>query len=223
MMQVWYDLLFAHWPVSRETLRSLIPRPLEIDTLGGEAWLAVTPFHMDTEFRSVPLPSFRFPELNCRTYVSYRGKPGVFFFSLDAGSRLAVWAARSSYKLPYFYSQMKIESEDGKIGYSAVRLKSRAQFVATYGPESPVYRSQPGTLEHWLTERYCLYTYSRGQVYRGEIHHIPWPLQSAACEIRENSIATAAGIELPDTAPVLHFSRRLEVLIWPLRRVGGVT
>ena len=220
MMQVWYELLFAHWPVSRETLRSLIPTPLEIDVFQGQAWLAVTPFHMDLRFRWMPLPTPHFPELNCRTYVTFEGKPGVFFFSLDAASRLAVRGARAAYKLPYSYSRMRVETQQERVIYSAERPESNARFAATYGPDSEVRRSQLGTLENWLTERYCLYTHSRGRLYRGEIHHVPWPLQDGAWEIRENGIAAAAGIELPDTAPLLHFSRRLEVLIWPLRRTN---
>lgn len=218
MLQTWYDLLFAHWPIPAEKLRPLIPSVLEIDTFDREAWVAVTPFHMDLRPRGILGVRLRFPELNCRTYVSFRGRPGVFFFSLDAGSRLAVWGARSFYALPYFYSRMKVDNVEKQITYSSRRMASPATFTACYQPESTVWRSQPGTLENWLTERYCLYTCTRQHVYWGEIHHVPWPLQSASCEFRENRIAAAAGIELPDTAPLLHFAERIDVLIWPLRR-----
>ena len=220
MMQVWSDLLFAHWPVSLKQLRSLIPAQLEIDTFDGQAWLAITPFHMWLRPRALPaLPGIsRFPELNCRTYVTFGGKPGVFFFSLDAGNKLAVWGARRFYRLPYFYAHMAIKSESTSISYSARRAAAPAFFNATYRAESKVRRAQPGTLEHWLTERYCLYTNFRSDVYRAEIHHHPWPLQDAACEIRESSIAHAAGVDLPATRPLLHFAGELTVLVWHLRK-----
>lgn len=217
MLQSWYDLLFAHWPVVPQKLRSLIPPAFEIETFDGQAWLAVTPFHMDMRPRGLPGLKLHFPEMNCRTYVSYRGKPGVFFFSLDAGSRLAVWGARSFYHLPYFYSQMKVERKEKQIAYSSARVESTASFVAIYQPASEVRHSHPGSLEHWLTERYCLYTSTRNHVYSAEIHHLPWPLQNASCRIEHNRIAAAAGIELPDAPPLLHFAERIEVLIWPLR------
>lgn len=220
MMQVWSDLLFAHWPVSVKQLRSLIPAQLEIDTFDDQPWLAITPFHLWLRPRALPpLPGIsRFPELNCRTYVKFGHKPGVFFFSLDAANKLAVWGARKFYLLPYYYAHMAVKGEGSSISYSSRRAATPAFFNATYGAESNVRRAQPGTLEHWLTERYCLYTYSQKNVYRAEIHHHPWPLQDARCEIRESSIAHAAGIDLPATRPLLHFARELTVLIWRLRK-----
>lgn len=219
MLQTWYDLLFAHWPVPAEKLRPLVPKTLEIDTFDSQAWVAITPFHMDVKPRGTAGLKLHFPEMNCRTYVRFRGKPGVFFFSLDAGSRLAVWSARTFYSLPYFYSRMRVEVKEEGIDYSSQRLGSTATFAASYKPEPVIRQSQPGTLEHWLTERYCLYTCTRQHVHRAEIRHVPWPLQNASCEIRENGIAAAARIKLPDAVPILHFARKIEVLIWPLRRV----
>jgi uncharacterized protein len=220
MMQVWSDLLFAHWPLSVKQLRCLIPAQLEIDTFDGQAWVAIAPFRLWLRPRGLPALAgiSRFPELNCRTYVKFGGKPGVFFFSLDAGSRLAVWGARKFYLLPYFYAHMAVKGQGSSISYSARRSASPASFDATYRSQSGVRRAQPGTLEHFLIERYCLYTHSHDDVYRAEIHHHPWPLQDAACEIRESSIAHAAGIDLPATHPVLHFARELTVLIWRLRK-----
>jgi len=219
-MQVWSDLLFAHWPVSVKQLRSLIPGQLEIDTFDGQAWVAITPFRLWLRPRGLPaLPGIsHFPELNCRTYVTFGTKPGVFFFSLDAGNKLAVWGARKFYRLPYFYAHMRVKIDGSAISYSARRAAIPAVFNANYRAESVVRQAQPRTLEHWLTERYCLYTHSHSDVYRAEIHHHPWPLQDAACEIRESSIAHAAGIDLPATPPLLHFARELIVLIWPLRK-----
>jgi hypothetical protein len=218
MMQGWYDLLFAHWPISVDALRPLIPEALIIDTFEDSAWLGITPFDLKMRPRGLPT-LFHFPEMNCRTYVIYRGKPGIFFFSLDAGSRLAVWGAHTFFLLPYFYAQMKIEKNGEMVSYSSRRIHEGASFAGQYGPEGPVRLARPGTLEHWLTERYCLYTYSNNRLFREEIHHPPWPLQRATGEIAENTIAAAKGISLPDMAPLLHFAADLDVLIWPLRAI----
>jgi uncharacterized protein YqjF (DUF2071 family) len=171
--------------------------------------------------RAVPdVPGFsKFPELNVRTYVTYQGRPGVYFFSLDAANLSAVLGARWLYRLPYFYSRMKVKvGED--IHYECNRRVSpQARFRARYRPVSAVRVREKGALDHWLTERYCLYTVSRQRVFRAEIHHVPWPLQDAEADIEVNTMAQAAGIRLPDVAPLLHFARQLQVLVWPLRRL----
>ncbi len=221
MHQTWNDLLFAHWPVSQEQLRPLVPAELPLDTYDGQCWVAGAPFHMSgirARFMP-PLPGISaLPELNVRTYVTYGAKPGVYFFSLDAASRLAVWGARTFYKLPYFFAQMHVQDRDGWINYSSSRTNSPAQFRGRYRPRSPVQLRVSGSLEHWLTERYCLYTVSGGSVYRSEIHHPQWPLQDAEAEIQTNSMTAAAEIQLPSAIPLLHFSKRLDVLIWPLKK-----
>jgi uncharacterized protein YqjF (DUF2071 family) len=221
MQQIWNDLLFAHWPIAPEIMRALVPSSLSLDTFDGQCWVAVTPFHM-TGVRprwTPPLPGLSaFPELNVRTYVNYGGKPGVFFFSLDAGSRVAAWAARATYHLPYFHAHMKVVDHNGWIEYHCTRNPG-AQLHGKYHPTAPVRRRRDrGTLEHWLTERYCLYTVYRDRVYRAEIHHEPWPLQDAECDFSVNSMASSAGIQLPGIQPLLHFAKRLEVLIWPLKK-----
>lgn len=221
MQQTWNDLLFAHWAVSREQLRRLVPSELPLDTFDGQCWVAVAPFHMSgIRGRFMPpIPgTSALPELNVRTYVTYGGKPGVYFFSLDAGSRLAVWGAQTFYKLPYFFARMHVQDREGWTEYSSSRVGSPAEFRGRYRPVSPVRLRVPGSLEHWLTERYCLYTVSGGNVYRSEIHHAPWPLQDAEAEIQINTMAAAAGIEPSSAIPFLHFSKRLGVLIWPLEK-----
>jgi uncharacterized protein len=221
MKQIWHDLLFAHWPFTPGLMRPLVPPQLTLDTFDGECWIGVVPFHM-SGIRGRGLPSLpglsRFPELNVRTYVTHGGKPGVYFFSLDAASLPAVWAARTFYHLPYFHAAMTSEDGDGCIQYSSRRHAAAAEFLARYRPIASVQLRAKGSLEDWLTERYCLYTTHRNQVYRGEIHHQPWPLQNAEAELETNTVAAAAGLALPETCPRLHFARRLEVLIWPLRR-----
>jgi hypothetical protein len=222
MEQTWNDLLFAHWPIAPEILRPLVPQPLALDTFDGQCWVAVTPFHM-TAVRPrfvPPVPGLSaFPELNVRTYVTVSGKPGVYFFSLDAASRIAVWAARVMYRLPYYFASMEVKDKDGYFHYRSSRADGKALLRVRYGPAKPVQLRAPGTLEHWLTERYCLYTITPESVFRAEIHHEPWPLQDAEAEIEENTMARAAGVTLPETAPLLHFAKKLQVLIWPLRRI----
>jgi uncharacterized protein YqjF (DUF2071 family) len=221
MKQTWHDLLFAHWPMAQDTLRPLVPAQLALDQFGGQCWVGVVPFRMsDIRRRGMPtLPGLsRFPELNVRTYVTHGGKPGVYFFSLDAASLPAVWAARKFYHLPYFHAEMSCEDRGGRILYSSRRLKSSAELQGGYCPTAEVRLRETGSLEHWLTERYCLYTTHRGELYRGEIHHQQWPLQDAEAELETNTVAAAAGISLAGAAPSLLFARRLEVLIWPLRR-----
>lgn len=219
MVQKWHDLLFAHWALPAEQVRPMVPRELELDLWQEQAYIAVTPFWMSgVRPRGAPAPPLlnRFPELNVRTYVKYQGIPGVYFFSLDAGSRFAVWGARTFYHLPYYFAAMSVRSEGEKFSYSSKRLEGPrpAEFHGRYWPVSPPRQRAKGVLEHFLTERYCLYTLHRGKLRRAYIHHLPWPLQDADAAIEENTVAEADGIQLPLTKPLLHFSRDLEVLIW---------
>jgi uncharacterized protein YqjF (DUF2071 family) len=219
----WHDLLFMHWPVRAESLRAHVPPGLEIETHGGDAWLGVVPFRM-TGVRprfTPPLPCVHaFAELNVRTYVTAEGKPGVWFFSLDAASRLAVRAARASFHLPYFDARMSCRRE-GAVVYRSERIHRgapEAHFAASYrgtgGPAS-------GELERWLTERYCLYAASRdGRVFRGEIHHPPWPLESAEAEVERLDMTRILGFGLPSRKPLLHFAWRLDVFGWLLEPVA---
>jgi uncharacterized protein len=171
----------------------------------------------------LPWLSF-FPELNVRTYVVRDGKPGVWFFSLDAGNFAAVAIARRWFHLPYFRARMRSQERDGSIHYQSTRTHrgaSAAEIRARYRPVRPARTAQPGTLEYFLTERYCLYTADgRGRLIRGEIHHKPWALQIAEAEFAENSMASAAGIAVPDRQPLLHFSRRQDVVVWPPRIIA---
>jgi uncharacterized protein len=221
MTQTWHDLLFAHWPLPHAVMRPLVPTQLTLDTFDGHCWVGVIPFHMSgIRGRTLPLlPGLSsFPELNVRTYVTYGGKPGVYFFSLDAANLPAVWAARRFYHLPYFHAAMSSNELGGNIHYRSRRFRGAAEFRGRYRRTSAIRLREKDSIDPWLTERYCLYTTHRSQVYRGEIHHQPWPLQDAAAEFELNTVAAAAGILLPCTTPLLHFARRLEVLIWPLRR-----
>lgn len=220
MVQVWRDLLFAHWSLPPASIQHLVPEQLLLDTFDGKAWVSITPFHMSLRLRGLPpLPGMLdLPELNCRTYVKAEGKAGIYFFSLDIVSRLAVFGARTFYHLPYFHARMGIEKRGGSFSYLSNR--GEAKWRATYGPTSAARRAEPGSLDYFLAERYCLYAVRKGRTYRGEIHHVPWPLQGASVNIEENTVAQAAGIELPPGPRVASFSRELKVLIWPLERIG---
>jgi uncharacterized protein YqjF (DUF2071 family) len=226
MGQTWYDLLFAHWAVAPEALRSLVPQPLELDQRDGQAWVGITPFRV-AGLRSrgtPPLPWLsRFPELNVRTYVEYAGRPGIYFFSLDAARLAAVVAARRGYRLPYFHARMVAHGDGATIRYESERTDSSgppAQFRARYGPSGPRLPISDGSLERWLSERYCLYVVDhRGRPFRGEIHHPPWPLQPAQATVELNTMAGPLGITLSSDShpyPLLHYSPRQDVLIWPL-------
>lgn len=222
----WHDLLFAHWPVEPAALRKLVPSQLELDLYDDHAWVGVIPFRMSgVRLRGLPaMPgAANFPEVNVRTYVRSGGRAGVYFFSLDAASWLACRAARTCYRLPYFHARMSVQSENEVVAYRSSRREGPrpAEFRARYRSVSAPSAAQPGTLEHWLTERYCLFTADPAhQVHSAEIHHAPWPLQAAEAEIETNTLAQAAGIRLPDTAPLLHFARRLDVVVWAPHRVA---
>jgi len=233
MTQRWNDLLFAHWPIAADAMAALIPSGLEVDTFDGYAWVGVVPFWMDrirarvpgTDHTSVPFAR-SFPELNLRTYVRSKrtGRAGVFFFALEAASPLAVAGARVLFHLPYFLANMsRTTASDGTVRYKSRRLLTSATvgFQATYRglgrpPDAPP--SQPGSIEHFLTERYCLFTTSRDRVLVGDIHHRPWPLEPAEAEIRMNDLPRTHGLRLSNGSPVLHFSKSLDVYIWRLRK-----
>lgn len=232
--QSWLDLLFAHWPVPASALRHLVPPSLELQEFEGASWVGVVPFRMAGVMRR-PLPDLpwisAFPELNLRLYVERDGKPGVWFLSLDAANPLAVWAARRWFHLPYFQARMSLIEAAGRFRYDSLRRAAALtpagptpiRFAAEYAPTSETYFATPGTLEHWLTERYCLYAQGPdGSLFRGEIHHTPWPLQQAEATIAVNDLAvphalSAASLESPP--PLLHFARRIDVVVWPLERV----
>jgi uncharacterized protein YqjF (DUF2071 family) len=224
----WVDLLFAHWHVPAETLRPLIPPDLEIDTFEGQAWLGVVPFQMeDVAPRFLPAPPGpgAFPELNVRTYVRWRGRGAVWFLSLDAGSRLAVEGARTAFHLPYYHARMSAPTNAGWVEYRSERTDPRgppAAFEARYRPVGPVEPAAPGSLAEFLTDRRGLYAAdAAGRLSWTAIRHAHWPLQPAEAEIRLDTRASAQGLTLPDDGPVLYFAKRLDVVAWWPRRLGG--
>jgi uncharacterized protein len=223
MTQTWHDLLFAHWPVAAGVLRKHVPPEFELDVFDSTAWLGIVPFHMTNMApRGVPsLPWIsEFPELNVRTYVRVNEKAGIYFFSLDAGSTLAVQVAKSLLNLPYYSAAMRVTVHADDIEYDSRRHmeSAAATFCARYRAVGPPFEAANGTLEHFLTERYCLYNLDHGgRPYRLDIHHPPWSLQLADAEFARNTMAAATRLSLPDVKPLLHFARRQDMVAWTPR------
>jgi uncharacterized protein YqjF (DUF2071 family) len=226
MTQTWNDLLFAHWAVSPATVRAEVPAGFALDLFDGQAWIGVVPFYMtNVGPRGAPaLPWISaFPELNVRTYVRVGERPGVYFFSLDAGNRLAVGTARLLLNLPYHRATMAVNTGGGVVEYMSRRhgAGEHAAFSATCEPLGTSFTPTNGSLEHFLTERYCLYNLSRrGAPYRLDIHHPPWSLQRAKARIAINTVASAAGFALPDGPQLLHYSRRQDMVAWAPAMIG---
>lgn len=227
MYQRWAKLLFLHWEVPAEELKPMLPPGLTLDTFEGRAYVGLVPFTM-TGVRPIWFPRFPpltdFHETNVRTYVHYNGaNPGVWFFSLDAANALAVRAARAQWRLPYHYSRMAMREENGWIDYRADRLwppPVPSNLRVRYRPSGPVSPAHPGSLEHFLAERYLLYACKNGRLYRGQVHHAPYPLQTAESSGLDESLLRAAGIHRPDSVPLAHYASEVRVRIFPLRRVS---
>ena len=229
MRMKWHDLLFIHYPVPVASLRKLIPGPLEIDTFAGQAWIGIVPFRMSgVSPRWMPdLPWMsRFPELNVRTYVTVNDRPGVWFFSLDATNPVAVRGARYLFHLKYMDAMIDISSSEEWFEYRSVRThrgEPKANLRVDYRPIGRSFFAEPGSLEHWLTARYCLYTADRNdRVLRGEIEHPPWALRNAQAVIHENSMLNGLDIAVPDVEPLLHFAEETSVVAWSNERVQSL-
>lgn len=222
MHQNWGKLLFMHWRIDEELLRPLIPPQLDIDTFDGSAWIGVIPFTMWGIRASFlpPIPgTSAFHELNVRTYVYRDGVPSVWFFSLDAANRLAVWGARTFYHLPYFNARMSLEQTGKTIRYSSSRQDRRGEqavLQATWDIDEALPQASPGSLEFFLTERYSLDTVHNGKLYRARIHHRPWPLHQAELGSLNSTMIESLGLPTSHGDPLLHYSEALGVDIWPL-------
>jgi len=225
MHQTWGKLLFMHWRVDVSNVRPFVPAQIEIDTFDGSAWIAVVPFTMrDTRMLFLPpVPGLSaMHELNVRTYVHLNGEPGVWFFSLDCNSAAAVFGARTLYHLPYYNAVISLSQSGDEIEYALKRTdKPKAEFEATWRVGNKLPASEVGSVEFFLTERYCLYSEHDGQLYQARIHHPHWPLQSAEVDSFTSTMIEAQGIETPTGEPLLHYAEELKVDIWPLRRVSA--
>ena len=226
MTQRWNDLLFLHYALAPEAVRAVVPEVLTLDTYERRAWVSIAPFWVN-HLRPPGVPSLplfsRFGEVNVRTYVTYGGKLGVYFFSLDAGNLSGVWGARVFYRLPYWQASIKVKGRGtANIDYRSKREHGPrpAELECSYGPAEPaIQTARPGSLEHFLAERYCLYAFNRGRLYRAEIHHLPWPLQPARYELRRNTMVQTAGLQLAAQPDRTNFVRELKVLFWAPERL----
>lgn len=222
----WQDLLFLHWPVDPAALRLYLPQDLELETYDGKAWLGVVPFVMAaTRFRWLPpMPTANhFPECNLRTYVRHKntskhgGRPGVWFFSLDAASRLAVSGARFGFGLPYFRADMSCRHAGEETHYESVRRDHRAPgatFSASWRATGDSVQAKNGSLDQFLTERYCLYARHLGRLVCGEITHQPWQLAPAEIDLRVNDMSQLVGLDLAGPPVSALVAKPIEVVCW---------
>jgi uncharacterized protein len=224
MHQAWGKLLFMHWPIDPALLRPLIPEPLEIDTFNDQAWIAVVPFTM-WDIRPFPpyLPGIpklnAMHELNVRTYVHLNGTPGVWFISLDCNSATAVFGARTFYYLPYFNADIELKQDGPRIEYKLTRTDTPpARFESTWEIGEAFSEFGPGTLEFFLTERYCLFSERKRKIYRSCVNHAPWPLRKGIVHSYSSTMLQAAGLPEPTETPLLHYAEAVDVDIWSLQK-----
>jgi len=227
MRQSWRNSLFIHWPIPAEVLRPHIPSVLEIDTYNGSAWLGVVVFVMGGIYpRGLSSISLTppFPEINVRTYVHYNGKPGIFFMSLDVGDWASCTIAKRWYRLPYKKADISSRKEGQTFYCQSVRKGTKnplTSFQVKYTPLSEVYFPKDGTLDDWLTERYCLYSTNNGiNIYCSEIHHRPWPLQKVEAEISRNTLLMPFKIDGTEVQPIYHFSKGVDTFFWNIKKTG---
>ncbi|TMK23527.1 MAG: DUF2071 domain-containing protein [Actinobacteria bacterium] len=228
MRQWWGKLLFMHWPVPAASLRPLVAPHLSIDMYEGQAWVGIVPFTMwgVRPYFGPPVPGLSsFHELNVRTYVHHDGVPGVWFLSMDINSPLARWGGRQFFYLPYYDAEMSLRQQGQKIVYSSRRTEPEtppAVFDAAWTFGEPLPAAEPDSLDFFLTERYCLYSSYKEQLYRCRVFHQPWPLRRAEVSAHNSTLLETLGLPAPNGDPLLHYAEALKIDIWPLRRVAKV-
>lgn len=225
LRQILRDTLFAHWRVPPSALAAAVPPPLELDTYDGSAWLGIVALAM-TDLAPRELPALpwvsAFPQVNLRTYVRLGDRAGVYFFSLNAPRLMAVGMG-NVLGLSYFTANIEMTKRNDTVRVSSERRSNdlRTGFVAEYRPIGKAFEPQPGSLDHWLTERYCAYLVGRsGRTTSLDIHHAPWVLAEADAEIEDHTLADSLGVELPDAPDVLHYSERQDTVAWLPRVVA---
>lgn len=225
----WRDGLFVHWPVDPDRLRPHVPDRLTLETRDGRAWLSVLPFVLTkVGLRGTPsVMRLAFPELNVRTYVRYRGDPGLYFFNIDVDNALVAATVGRTTRLPVSRARMRVgATERNHVTFESERVRRKgdgppARFAATYRPDGEGFTADPGTLAYWLAERRRFYAPDPTGVLTGEIAHDPWPLQPAAVTIHENTLLEAAGLPMPTGDPVVHYADELSMTGSVPRRLRG--
>jgi hypothetical protein len=237
MRQKWRDLLFVHWAVSPQEIRPLVPPQLDLDLFEGAAYIGLVPFTM-TGVRPVGLPPVwglsSFHETNLRTYVRMGDRdPGVWFFNLEAANSIAVRVARALFHLPYHRARMFLERErrgnqettsPATIVYAGVRQWPGPLPVSYTIRATPCGQSRlatPGTLEHFLIERYILYAAGNNRLFQGRVYHTPYSVQSAILHSLDENLLSTWYLERPDSPPLTHFSKGVDVEVFPIRTVGS--
>lgn len=239
LSQSWNDLFMLHYAVEPATLRRLVPDGLTLELYDGAAWLTVMAFAASHVRPSgvPPLPRLSFfPQINLRTYVTAQDKPGVYYLSVDCGNLSAVWFARMFFRLEYWHASIQVTGAtvraprdgDGLLHYRARRLhgpsssQGPARLDVDYAPLGEARQARPRTLDHFLAERYCVYSRRGERYYRIEVHHQPWPLQRAAVDVHANTLAAPLGLSLPLPPQLTHFSRSIKLLSWAPERLPGL-
>jgi uncharacterized protein YqjF (DUF2071 family) len=220
-------LLFLHWPLPVDSLRPLVPAGLTLDTYDGQTWLTLNAFNMAVaQFRNLPpLPGLNTsPEVDLRTYVRAGDQAGIFFLSMDIDNQLGVWISQALYHLPYRQSHIQFQFLGDRFRIESHRRATKAapaaDFVATYGPAGDPFCPAPGSLEAFLLERRVYFTAGpEGEIYRGRDHRLPLVLLPAGAEIEANTIVQAAGLALPEAAPILHYAPGMAILTEDVKRL----
>ncbi|MDF1849364.1 MAG: DUF2071 domain-containing protein [Verrucomicrobiales bacterium] len=228
MYQEWSDLLFLHWEISPDKIAATLPEGLHVDTHEGNAYLGLVPFFMKAirpRFLPAVGPISNFLEMNVRTYVhDDSGRPGVWFYSLDASQPLAVFLARKMFHLPYFHASMEATKVEGSTHYQCHRNGTpddeMSQFVYRGGEKlSP---PLPGSLEYFLLERYYLFAHRKvgNRLFCGQVHHTPYPAEIAGVTRSVSPALEQAGFPLDTEAPdLLHYSPGVKVSVYPITPV----
>ncbi|RFU65342.1 YqjF family protein [Peribacillus glennii] len=225
MTQVWRDLLFMHYPLAPESVGKYLPGELMLDTFEHKAWVSIIPLRItNMRMRGIPPIPFlhSYLELNVRTYVIHDGIPGIYFFSLDADHPLAVAGASAGTGLPYKRAKMLFHEEGETIKFKSERMTGRGNresLDVAYSAGKTLYEAEPGSLDHWLMERYCMYSFHGGNMLRGDIHHDKWKVRKATADISYNRMAPYLLSEVSNTPPILHYSSRRRFFFYPLVKV----
>ena len=224
MVHWWDELTFLHWRFEPAAVQRLLPAGLEVETMDGSAWVGLVPFFLRVGLPTLPsIPwASRFAETNVRTYVRGRdGARGIWFFSLDAARLGAVVVARSTYRLPYFWSDMTIEHSAPRITYQCRRRwpgprGARSTVVVDIGDPFP--EAELTELDHFLTARWSLFSAPRSGLRHALAQHDPWPLHRGHVVELHDELVVAAGLPMPKDEPLVHYSPSVEVRIgWPTR------
>jgi uncharacterized protein len=221
--QRWRSLLFMHWPVPLDILQRLVPAKLELDLYENVAYVGVVPFEMEGVRPSwwPAACAMSFLETNVRTYVICNGQPGVYFFSLEASSRPAVWGARVGWGLPYHFADARVTRTNDTIKYQTERPHGGASHFVRYEVGKELAMSEPGSLRYFFLERYLLFVERRGAIYSGQVHHAPYPAFDATVLDVEDELLAASGLPAVTAPPVFaHFSPGVDVEVFPLGNCG---